>query len=276
MYRNSYLYVLPDHPMKRSESDFKYLSIKKMNRYFNFQVGDKIFLVYRKSKKNVPGIIGSCHVAGKPMRVRDINKDERHLCTNLSFWQLPVKWLQCGTRNIISEDLLYSLPTLNEYGRLRAFTEYTMIKAYNLDNILKKRSKYWYIWRARRTEKEVEQYNELFTHEIREYYAMDHKKYHQLSEGINQCSYCGIYHDEYLPYTPPFFEFHETIKAINPKGYRKIDLKNFVALCPNCHKKAHEKIVEESFRNKDYGYYGFDTGGLFTGWNPDAFKDEID
>ena len=276
MILTNYLYVLPEHPMRKKASDFRYLSVKKIDKYFNFKVGEKIFLLYRKSKKEVPGIIGFCYVAGQPIRVRDISKEERHLCFNRSFWQLPVKKIRCGTRNIISEEVLYSLPSLNEYEKYRVFSECTLIETFLLEQSLKKRSKYWYIWRSRRSKKEVEEYNQLYVHELREEYATDHKTYYKLSRGENKCSHCSIYHDEYLPYTPPFFEFHENDVLPIDKKYNKIDYNNFIALCPNCHKNEHEQMVQQSYFDKKYDYQGFDSGELYCGWDVEKISKLID
>ena len=276
MLLTNYLYVIPEHPMKKSEGDFQYLSVKKINKYFNFNVGEKIFLLYRESKKNGSGIIGFCYVAGQPIRVRDIPKEKRYLCFNRSFWQLPVKEIQCGIRNIIDEDVLYSLPILNEYRRKRVFSECSIIETFWLNDSIEKRSKYWYIWRAKRSRKEVDEYNQLYVHESREEYVTDHKTYYRLSKGISKCSHCGVYHDEYLPYTPSFFEFHEKNILSVSKKYNKIDYNNFIALCPNCHKKAHEQMVQQSFTDREYDYRGFDSTGLCSGWNEEYFDRLID
>jgi len=276
MLLTNYLYVLPEHPMRKSEVDFRYLSVKKINTYFDFKVGEKIFLLYRKNRKNVPGIIGFCYVAGQPIRVRDIPKEKRHLCFNQSFWQLPVKDIQCGTRNIISEEVLYSLPSLNEYGKGRVFSECSLIENLFLGQSLEKRAKYWYVWRSRRSKKEVEEYNQLYVHELREEYMTDHKAYYKVSRDVNKCSHCGVYHDEYLPYTPPFFEFHENNILSIAQKYNKIDYSNFIALCPNCHKKIHEQMVQQSFSDREYDYQGFDSGELSSGWNVEFFSKLID
>lgn len=269
-----YLYVLPDHPMRKSESEFKYLSVKKIS--FPVKAGEKVFLLYRKSKKTVPGIIGFCLIAGNPKRVRRIPKEKRHLCFNRSYWQLPVKEIQCGLRNIIDEEVLYSLPSLNEGAKIRTFKECSMVRTYSLEHSIDKHSKYWYIWRAERSQKEIKEYHQLYVHELREEYATFHKIYFRLSRGINQCAHCGVYHEEYLPYTPPFFEFHEdNIPPIDGK-YHRIDYSKFIALCSNCHKKVHEQMVQQSFNDKKYGYQGFDDGGLSCGWNVDHYSKQID
>jgi len=276
MIMGNYVYVLPEHPMKKNVMDFQYLSVKKINKIFHFQVGEKIFLSYRKSKKNGPGIIGFCYVAGQPIRVRDIPKEKRHFCFNRCYWQLPVKDIQCGIRNIIDENVLYALPVINPYGKERVFSECSMIEQFLLGKSINKHSKYWYIWRARRSKKEVEEYNQLFVHELREEYSIDHKTYCKLSKGVSKCSHCGIFHDEYQPYTPPFFEFHENnIPSITEK-YNKIDFNNFIALCPNCHKKAHEQMVQQSFIDKEYNYQGFDIEGLAGGWNVDIYAELVE
>jgi len=266
-----YIYVLPEHPMKRSAEDFQYLSVKKIDKYklLDFKVGEKIFLMYRKSKENAPGIIGYCYVAGQPIRVRDIPKEKRHLCYNRTLKQLPVKDVACGTRNIISEEILYSLPSFNEYGKDRVFSECSIIVdtwTFRLEKSILQRAKYWYIWRSQRSKNEVENYNQLYIHEQREKYATYHEKYSRLSKGVTKCSHCEVTHDEYLPYTLPFFEFHEKNTPKISKKYQKIDYSNFIALCPNCHKITHEQMVQNSFTDKECDYQGFDYSGLCLSW----------
>ncbi len=276
MLLTDYLYVLPEHPIKKSEVDFQYLSVKKINKYFDFKVGEKIFLLYRKSKTTAPGIIGFCYVAGQPVRVRDICKEKRYLCYNRSFWQLPVKDIQCGIKNIISEEILYSLPLLNEYRKRRVFAECSMIQTFRLEDSLIDRSKYWYVWRSSRTKKVVDEYNHLYVHKSREEFVTNHRIYYKLSKGISKCSHCGVKHDEYLPYTLPFFEFHETITPQVSTKYRKIDFNNFIALCPNCHKKIHERMISQPINHKKFGYHEFDSRGLYCGWNEDYFRNNTD
>ncbi len=274
MIYQEFLYVLPYHPMAKNEEDFQFISVKKVPPYI--QAGDKIYLVYRNYKNQPGGIIGSCFVAETPVRIRDIAKDKRHLCFNRSYWQIPVKGIECGLRNIIDEEVLYALPALNEWMRSRVYTTCTIIETIGLQKSLALRSKYWYVWRSNRSAKEVEEYNQLFIHELRDKYAAEHKKYTRLSKGITNCSKCGFYHEEYSPYTPPFFEFHEIVNYSLTEKYHRIDYSKFVALCPNCHRKAHELIVKQSFSDKTAGHDGFDEGSQFNGWNADAFKNRIE
>lgn len=271
---SDYIYVLPEHPMRKSETDFKFLSVRKIT--FNVQVGERIYLMYRKSQKSVPGIIGFCFVAGKPKKVRTIPKKNRHLCFNRSFYQIPIKEIQCSIRNMIDEDVLYSLPVLNERARKRVYKECSMIETYSLEKSLSMRSKYWHIWRSRRSDEEIKEYNQLYVHELRENYSKDHKVYSKLIKGVTKCLHCGISHESYQPYTPQFFEFHEINTCSVTKKYNKIDYSKFIALCPNCHKKAHEQMVQQSFYDTEYGYTGFDIGFLASGWKVEYFRKYLD
>lgn len=274
MYLSDYIYVLPEHPMRKSETDFIFLSVRKIT--FDVKVGERIYLLYRKSQKSVPGIIGFCFVAGKPKKVSAIPKDKRHLCFKRSFYQIPVKEIQCSIRNIIDEEVLYSLPVLNELGRKRVFKECSMIETYSLENSLNLRSKYWYIWRARRSVKEIEEYNNLYVHELRENYVKEHNVYSKLINGVTKCKHCRFIHEGYSPYTPHFFEFHEINTSAVTKKYNKINYNSFIPLCPNCHKKAHEQMIQQAFDDKVYGYVGFDIGYLASGWNVEYFKKILD
>lgn len=267
--RYTYLYSLPDHPTKKAETAFKYLSIRKVAKYIKFSIGEIIFLYYRKNENTPPGIIGICKVAGEITRVRDIPKEEREFCHNRTYMQLPVNYIQCGIDgNLLDEDILYALPCMNvSYRKLRIYSDYNLIEMpatllYNLEAY----QSLWFIWRAERSETEVRQYKELWVHQLRE--QIGYKEYLKLSEHITQCHKCGFKHNLFEPYTPRFFEFHEV--GIPPLGkYKKIAYSNFIDLCPNCHKEEHEKIVTQSFTDQSRRYNGFSNTGLWSGWNPE-------
>lgn len=273
MFLTEFLYVLPEHPMSRVAEDFKYLSVRKVPQ--QMKLGGKIFLLYRKSKKNPPGIIGYCDIAGPAIRVRDIPKEERHLCYNRSLWQIPVKDIRCAIYNIIDERTLYALPGLNEWGKYRVYRACSMIDSISIEISMRERSPFWPIWRARRSQKELDEYNELYVHLSREKAILDHKIYCRLMAGINKCAKCGFTHPEYQPYTPEFFELHEHNVAPITTKYQKVDRKNLIPLCPNCHKLAHEKMLVQAFADREYGYTWSDAG-ICTGWNVEAFKDQIE
>jgi len=157
---------------------------------------------------------------------------------------------------ILEEAILYALPCMNEfYGKLRVYSDYNLIEIpatilYNLDEY----RALWFIRRAGRTQTEVQQYKELFVHQLRE--QIRYLDYLKLSEHIAQCPKCGFKHKLFQPYTPRFFEFHEF--GISPLGkYKKIDYKNFIPLCPNFHKEENEKIVSQSFIDQSGGYISF-------------------
>jgi len=272
---SAYLYCLPEHPVKKDASDFKYLSIRKAKIYTEFKIGETIFLLYRKSKQTVPGIIGYCKVAGKLTKVSDINKEDQKLCYCKSSLQLPVSDIECAvSRNIMDEDVLYSLPIMNESKVLRATTECKLIDIFfSIISTLDEHSTFWHIWRAQRTQKEIQEYKELFVHLQRE--KMDYKSYHKLSKGKTQCQNCGITHNEFLPYTPRFFEFHET-NVIAMGRYKKINYENFILLCPNCHKVEHEKMVTQSFIDRSSDYTGYAGSNLMCGWDSEFFIEKFD
>lgn len=258
--------------MKRSADEFKYLSIRKPAKYPQLRTGETILLLYRKNYYAPPGIIGFCRVAGELTKVSNITREEQIYCINKSYLQLPVNGIQCGvTKNIIDEDVLYSLPSMNEYWRSRVFAECKLINinSWVLYDI-KEHSEFWFIWWARRTATEIQQYKELFIHLQRE--KIKYKKYRKLSEGVTKCQKCGIGHPAFKPFTPRFFEFHEVDTP--PVGkFEKIDYRKFIPLCPNCHKKEHEQIVPQSFDDNRIGFSG---GYLTSGWNVEYFNKEFE
>lgn len=271
--RKAYLYCLPEHPLKRDSDTFKFLSIKKAGKFPRFEIGDTVFLLYRKDKLSKPGIIGYCTVTGKLTKASDIPIEERVFCFDKCLLQLPVDDIKCGiTKNIIDEDLLYSLPCMNEiFGRYRVYSDFKIINTYLLlNNVIGEFNKYWYIWWSNRSDKEVQQYKELFVHEQRE--ILEYETYLGLSKGITKCRNCNLEHNEFMPYTPHFFEFHEI--DIKPIGkYQKINHQNFIPLCANCHKSEHEKFVSESYNYKFRKYDEFSLTHLLSNWKSKQYPE---
>ena len=273
---NVYLYCLDEHPMKQDADKFKYLSVRKVAKYRIFTSGETVLLLFRKNKYAPPGIIGFCTITGPLKKLSEISLQERYLCREHSMLQLPVADIQCSvSMNIIDEEVLYSLPYMNEYlGKLRVFKPYSLINIYiPILNILERYREYWFIWHAKRSEAEVFQYKRLFLHKEREY--ISHRAYLKLSKNVTRCSTCGLEHKEFASFTPRFFEFHEP--DVNPIGkYVKVDITKFIPLCPSCHRIEHEKIVPQCFTDKSFGIIGALGGHLSCGWNTKYFKDEFE
>jgi hypothetical protein len=58
----------------------------------------------------------------------------------------------------------------------------------------------------------------------------------------DSCSLCGFKHTPFYGSGRSFFELHETLLICLNEDYKKIELKNFIIVCPNCHKIEHEKL----------------------------------
>jgi hypothetical protein len=190
--------------------------------------------------------------------------------------QLPVSDIQCDvSMNIIDEEVLYSLPYMNEYlGKLRVFKPYSLINIYiPILDILERHREYWFIWHAKRSEAEVNQYKRLFVHKEREH--ISHRAYLKLSKNVTRCSTCGLEHKEFASFMPRFFEFHEP--EVNPIGkYTNIDFKRFIPLCPSCHTIEHEQIVPQCFNDKSFGTIGHWGSRLMSGWNTKYYNEEFE
>ena len=272
---NAYLYCLPEHPMKKDASAFRYLSIKKVRKYNCFTIGETILLLYRKNKYGPSGIIGFCKVAGELTKVSELLEQEKDYCFNSSYLQLPVNELQCCISiNIMDEDVLYSLPSMNNYGKFRVYTECNLINIYtSVLFALMNHSQFWFIWKTRRTELEIQQYKQLFVHLERE--KIEYKRYLKLSKKVKCCQICGIEHQEFTPYALQFFEFHEMNVNLIGK-YEKINYNKFIPLCANCHKIEHEQMVaQSSYDNRSFSS-GFSPDRLLSGWNTEYFNKKFE
>lgn len=272
---SAYIYCLPQHPLRKDAPDLHYLSIRKVGKNTRFTTGETILLLYRKNKYVPPGIMGFCRVAGNLMKVSDIPEAEQKYCYNRAYLQLPINNFQYTiSRNIIDEDVLYSLPSMNEFGRIRVYSGCNLLDvSISVLFDIFRFSNYWFIWRARRTEEEILQYKKLFIHLSRE--KIEYKKYLKLSEHVNRCHKCGFVHEIFKPFTPDFFEFHEeTIYSVGT--YCKIDYKKLIPLCPNCHKQEHEKIVPQSFIDQSIGYTGYSYGFSLGTYNRENLNETFD
>lgn len=268
--RCAYIYCLPYHPMSKDAEDFRYLSIKKIGKYSTFEIGSTVLLLFRKSKITPPGILGYCQISGKLTKTSLIPEHEKELIYDRNLLQLPVNNIRCSViSNIIDEDVLNSLPIMNEFGRYRIYRECKIIEipATALQEI-NEISKFWYVWKAQRSVQEVEEFKNLYIHLLREKIFYD--DYLRISKGITKCVNCGIEHQEFEPYSLRFFEFHEKETHKFTDKYKKIDFKKFEPLCPNCHKIAHKKMITY----KNHKRYSFNPSYLLIGWNTKYYKNK--
>ncbi|NLI71581.1 MAG: hypothetical protein GX361_02475 [Bacteroidales bacterium] len=160
---------------------------------------------------------------------------------------------------------------MNEYNIYRVYNECKLIDVpIQLLLSLKDYSEFWYVWNAQRCKQEIKEYKDLFIHLQRE--QIEFKKYYKLIKGGVKCQHCGMKYNEYKPYRPRFFELHETeMFPVNGNQYQKIDYQKFIALCPNCHRKEHEKIVAHIH----VGYERFTSNYLMSNWNTEYFKKQF-
>jgi len=260
--------------MKKEASAFKYLSIRKKNKYWKFSQGDLVLLLFRKSREVLPGIIGFCKVAGEILLTRDIDKEEREYCYNRSFLQLPVAGIHCfDNQNLIDEEVLNALHIMNRYGKYRLFEECSMVQIpSNIITVLSDYSRFWHIWRMSQNDGNIKGFKRLFIHLQNENIVF--KKYFSMIRGVTRCETCGIEHKASEKYTLPFFELHDTAKHEFGK-YKEPDYQKYIPLCGNCHKKEHEKIVLEEVSKSQTNYCERDTNHFITGWNVKYFENKI-
>jgi predicted HNH restriction endonuclease len=62
----------------------------------------------------------------------------------------------------------------------------------------------------------------------------------------DSCSLCRTKNEPHNGSGNGFFELHEKVGIDINENYRRISKGNFITVCPNCHKKEHEKILNSS------------------------------
>jgi predicted HNH restriction endonuclease len=63
----------------------------------------------------------------------------------------------------------------------------------------------------------------------------------KLPKENSQCAACGLKSD--YPY---FLEIHDTVKIDFDSEYKPVNIKDFIVLCPSCHKKEHLELRDNS------------------------------
>lgn len=160
---------------------------------------------------------------------------------------------------------------MNDHFKSRVYNELKLIDVpFQLLLNIKDYSEFWYIWNAQRCEQEIAEYNNLYIHLQRE--EIDHRVYKKLAKGIVKCSKCETCHIEFMPFRLRFFEFHETDTPSISNKYQKRNFKNFLPLCPSCHRKEHELIISHIH----HGYGNYFENRLASGWNTRYFNKKYD
>ncbi|MFP4023991.1 MAG: hypothetical protein ACLFVR_05645 [Thiohalospira sp.] len=215
-----------------------YVAVKKTNYIFP---GNKI-MIYKETNEYA-GLIGIGEITDYAKKVSEIPSNKQNTIYDRSLFQVPVRFKILFTSDLLNKDFFYKLPALNERRKIRAYNSNTIYFANWLDRELNYifNDNWWYFtFRVTPTESHYR----YWLHYIREYNLrwLEFNKYKKIITGKDTCSICKIKHNPYSEFFSDFFEMHEIIDNYDDKEYRKIKPQNFIVVCPNCHKKEHEKI----------------------------------
>jgi hypothetical protein len=164
--------------------------------------------------------------------------------------QFPLHFTVISEEIYIDKKYLFQLPAMNMYGKkdlVKFDYLYGVIDlGSQLDFIMNKKDLFWY----RENDSELtEGHYRLWFHQLREQVFECRLNYPVLTK--NSCKLCRMTVGPDDGSDKDFFEYHEKVDINFDEKYRRISKGNFICVCPNCHKKEHEKILNSSGEKAD-------------------------
>ena len=207
----------------------------KNSKYFSSP--DSIVYFYSE-KDGREGIVGYGKPLEWPVMSHKVPVEYQKSLYAKDLLQFPIHFNEISHNIYFEKKYLLQLPGMNVYGKIDlAIPDYlynTLNLEYEMDYIIKSsRSCFG---------PEITDSNyRLWFHLLRE----RRKKYgyRRILKGRKFCSLCKMKYEPYDELRSDFFELHENVEIDFNEKFRKILMGNFIVLCPNCHKKEHDKIM---------------------------------
>ena len=241
----SYLY--------RLEDGFKFLhyGIQKKLNYFpvknieNLKANTEVFLYIKNDRGNGIFAIGRT-LADKTYKSTEIPEEERVNLLNEECIQIKVDIHTCNVIPIIEEKYLRQFPSLND-KHIDISMPLSLFTLYNAENFAWEYNFLQY--RFSRIFNKGEQYYQDFFWMFGIHLLREQKiEYHwnkDLPHERKKCSECGLESKESY-----FLEIHDCHKINFNDNFKPVNIKDFHVLCPNCHKKRHNRMRTGTFRGK--------------------------
>lgn len=232
----AYLYKIPYELISR---DYHYsdsfLPVKVKKKPY-LRAGMEI-AIYRDNGSTA-GIIAMAYVASDVLvKPSELTKDERQKLYNTSLFQIRINMKQYGVNPFIYKRQLFHFPSLNDKEIIRPWNEEVLywggLLCNEIDFLYHRfpESPMQFLFEP------DDHYWKLKIHILRES-ALHTRFYRMTAAKASKCSLCSFP----SPNLGNYFELHETVMIDFDKPFEKIDPKNFIVVCPNCHKIEHQKI----------------------------------
>ncbi|MDX9883728.1 MAG: hypothetical protein RBS73_16825 [Prolixibacteraceae bacterium] len=232
----SYIYRLPEKCTllpNKEKFDLDFLSVKKLPLY-SFPLGK--VAIYAKNKKG-EGIFGFGEILNvKPFKSSHLDPEQKIKFINRSYFQVKIRYRDKSCWPLINIRHLKHFPSFNSKQYKKPFNPFVLYWAgamhwelsflqYRFSHDFNSGSGLGFFLSDR--------YWRFYIHILREQW-INYFWNKRLPKENSRCTACGLKSD--YPY---FLEIHDTVKIDFDDDYRPVDSKNFIVLCPNCHKKEH-------------------------------------
>jgi len=231
----SYLYRLPEkcnlYPNKK-KFNFNYLSVKK-SLVYSLHFGK--VAIYDKNEHG-EGIFGFGEIMhNKAEKSSQLDPYKKINFLERNYFQVKVRIHSYGIEPFIDIRHLRFFPSFNSKSFQKPLNPYVFYQASGLHweyNYLHYRFSYDFC-PSLGPGYFGDRYWAFYIHVLREQWV-NYFWNKKLPKENNRCASCGLKSD--YPY---FLEIHDTVKIDFDSEYKPVNIKDFIVLCPSCHKKEH-------------------------------------
>jgi hypothetical protein len=162
--------------------------------------------------------------------------------------QFPLHFTVVSQKIYIDKKHLFQLPAMNMYGKTDFAKPDYLYAVYGLEDQLDFIDrKIGQLCNIEYDPDITDEHYRLWIHQLREY--VFEKNFGSVIPVRNSCSLCRMKYEPQEVVIEHFFELHEMVDIDFNEKYRRLSNGNFKIVCPNCHKKEHEKTLN-SFSEK--------------------------
>jgi hypothetical protein len=160
--------------------------------------------------------------------------------------QFPLHFTRISSEIYIDKEYLFQFPAMHMYSKTVLAKPDCLYFVFDLEYQLNfiKYKYHQYSTPAKDNYSITDGHYRLWFHELREY--LFKRNYRHFAKIKNSCLMCRMKYEPHDESGNGFFEPHEKVDIDFNQKYRRISKGNFIIVCPNCHKKEHENILNSS------------------------------
>lgn len=234
----SYIYRLPENYSlfpNEQKINLEYLSVKTYSTYL-VPLGN--VAIYAKNNEG-EGIFGFATILSeKTMKSSQIDPDKNINFINRNNFQIKIRYISLSVHPLIDIRHLRFFPSFHSNFFQKPYNPYVLYRAGALHweySYLEHRFSYNFCENVG-PPYFGDRYWGFYIHILREQ-QINYFWNKKLPKKNNHCNTCGVKSD--YPY---FLEIHDTVKMDFDSEYQPINIKDFIVLCPTCHKKKHLEL----------------------------------